>query len=60
MKRCFNCGETVSDRDWDDIGHGRVYVCDERECQRELREAQRGVVEQAQYEAGRDAYERYW
>lgn len=57
-QRCFNCGEVT--QDWDYVGHVKVYVCGARECQRELADENRGMREEAAFDAMRDDYERYW
>ena len=59
MKRCTFCGEPVREGDWDDLGHGRVWVCSSADCAKELRDAHRQVQEEAQYDAERDGYGRY-
>lgn len=57
MKRCFNCGELVSDKDWDHIGHQRVYICGSVACDKEVRDGNRAVQE---WQAKEDGYEKYW
>lgn len=48
---CFWCGEEVDPEAWDEIGHCKVWVCNKRECHRELRREQGEAYEQARQEA---------
>ena len=59
MKRCMFCGEPVTDRDWDYVGSGRVWVCGSSECASELSASHRQAEEEAQERAMEDRYGRY-
>lgn len=56
--QCFNCGADT--RDWDFLGDGRVWVCGDPQCHRELRDENRGIVENAMLDAAEDEFRRYW
>lgn len=56
---CFWCGAEVGSDDWDEIGDSRVWVCNEAECNRELRNEQRGAQEDRYYRAEQDEFMRY-
>ena len=55
--QCFNCGAETND--WDEIGYQKVWVCGQRECHREIADANRAADEQAQLAAREDGYDRY-
>lgn len=57
---CFWCGRQVDKEDWEEIGNNRVWVCGSSECNRELRNEQRALGEEARQSAAEDDYERYW
>lgn len=57
LSQCFNCGAETND--WDYLGDRQVGVCDDSRCHRELREANRGIDEEAAARAREDGYSRY-
>ena len=59
MKRGRFCGEPVSDKDWDDVGGQRVWICGSAACDKEARDANRAAQEAAQLDAADDGYSRY-
>lgn len=56
---CFWCGEKVGDEEWDYVGPNRVWICDKSECNRELRNEQRGAEEHRFLDAVEDSCMRY-
>ena len=60
VKHCHFCGIAVNEKEYDYIGHQRVYSCGARDCEREIRDANRALVEEAAWDAQQDSYERYW
>jgi hypothetical protein len=55
---CFYCGELTDN--YEDVGHSRLYWCGCADGGRELEHYHREMMEDAQYEAERDEYRRYW
>lgn len=57
---CFNCGESVSEQDYEYIGTQRVFTCGATACQKEITDANRAAQEEAAWNAHEDGYSRYW
>lgn len=47
---CFNCGEQVDPAEHETVGNTRLWVCGQRECQRELQKAYREYCDERREE----------
>ncbi len=56
---CFNCSEPVGEKDYEEVGNARIYVCNEQECQKALQEEMRAMHEDMAQRAAEDDYQRY-
>lgn len=54
---CFNCGQPSDN--YEEIGNTTLYVCDRKECNRELREEMRSYESEKRERADEDNYNRY-
>lgn len=56
MQHCFYCGAEIG---FYEMPRGTKDTCGEQECDRGARDAELGELEDAQYRAQQDDYERY-
>jgi hypothetical protein len=54
---CFNCGQPSED--YEEIGNVTLYVCSQRQCQRELRYELERAESEKRERAEEDDYSRY-
>ncbi len=57
IKQCFYCGEEADD--YEEIGRTKLWVCNNRECRRELRHEGQAYEAEVKEKAHEDNFDRY-
>lgn len=59
IHHCFNCGEETED--YEELPNGqKFWCCNEKECNRELRQVSREIEAEARERAEMDKYHKYY